>query len=41
VNALASYQVFIHKRAEKELDDLPEHVVKRFATVFEMLEEDH
>jgi len=40
VSALAAYRVFIHKRAEKELDDLPEHVVKRFAVVFEMLEED-
>lgn len=32
--------MYIHRRAEKELDDLPEHVVRRFATVFEMLEED-
>ena len=37
---MAVFQVFIHKKAEKELDDLPEHVVKRFAAVFEMLEED-
>ena len=40
MNGLPPYQVFIHKRAEKELDDLPGHVVKRFATVFEMLEQD-
>jgi len=31
--------MFIHKQAEKELDDLLEHVVKRFAAVFKMLEE--
>ncbi len=40
MNGLAPYQVFIHKRAEKELDDLPGHVVKRFEIVFEMFEED-
>ncbi len=37
--SLASYQVFIHKQAEKELKRLPRHVVERFAMVFEMLEE--
>lgn len=37
---MAAYRVFIHKRAEKELDDLPGHAVRRFAAVFQMLEED-
>jgi len=34
------YRVLIHRRAERELKDLPGHVVDRFAAVFEMLEED-
>ena len=37
---MAGYRVFIHERAESELDDLPEYVVRRFASVLEMLEED-
>ena len=34
------YAVFIHRRAEKELLGLPTHVIERFRSVFEMLEDD-
>lgn len=35
-----AYGVFIHRRAEQELKGLPSHVIARFATVFEMIEQD-
>ncbi|HTD81437.1 MAG TPA: type II toxin-antitoxin system RelE/ParE family toxin [Thermoplasmata archaeon] len=34
------YAVFIHRRAERELLNLPKHVVERFRQVFEMIEDD-
>lgn len=37
---LASSKVFIHRQAEKELDSLLGHVLRRFTIVFQMLEKD-
>ena len=37
---MPQYRVLIHRRAEKELLDLPKHIIERFAKTFGMLEED-